>query len=437
MNTAVIQSMIDAIDKPAIFITPQYVIVAVNDAYRASFNEEIVPGSSKCHQISHQSPEPCDRHGEDCPLLKCQQTGRATSVVHVHQDISGKSHCDIVMKPVKDDDGMVVGFLEILSRNELASASSQQDKMIGHSQAFSKLLHQINKAAKSNISVLLQGETGTGKELVAQALHQASEWANKPMVVIECTGLSESLFESELFGHEKGAFTGATIAKPGLIEMADGGTVFFDEIGDVPLNMQVKLLRLLETHSFRPVGGLKPKRVEFRMICATHKNLPELIAQGAFRKDLYYRIAAFPIYLPSLAERKEDILPLAEHFLAQSTMAHKHFSSKAQALLKQYDYPGNIRELKNIVEHAALLSDEDEIAADDLPQIHLNIQAPTIPTYDEEAIVTLDEAQARYLRAVCEQFDGSPQALAQSLGLSLRTLYRKLQAYDIKLSSNR
>jgi DNA-binding NtrC family response regulator len=278
--------------------------------------------------------------------------------------------------------------------------------------------------------VLLHGETGTGKELVAKALHESSRRAEKPFVVIECTGLNENLFESELFGHEKGAFTGATHTKSGLIEVASGGTVFFDEIADVPLSMQVKLLRLLETQCYRTVGGLKQRKADFRLICASHQNLLELVESGQFRKDLYYRIAGFPISLPSLAERQDDIEALVLHFLVNTEMRHKKFSNSAMKRLSQYEFPGNIRQLKNIVEQATLLADEDVIEIQDLPeQIFVKSTKPQLLNDD---IVSLDEAEERYLKQVCETQKMPIDELADKLEVSTRTLYRKLQKFGLK-----
>jgi len=276
----------------------------------------------------------------------------------------------------------------------------------------------------------LHGETGTGKELVAKALHQSSLRAEKPFVVIECTGLNENLFESELFGHEKGAFTGATHAKSGLIEVANGGTVFFDEIADVPLSMQVKLLRLLETQCYRTVGGLKQRKADFRLICASHQNLLDLVESGQFRKDLYYRIAGFPISLPSLAQRQDDIEALVLHFLNHTELRHKRFSDAALKRLSQYDFPGNIRQLKNIVEQATLLADEDIIEIQDLPE-QIFVKSAKPQTLSDE-IVSLDVAEERYLRQVCESQKISIDELADKLDVSTRTLYRKLQKFGLK-----
>ena len=429
MNTSIIQAMINSIDKPAIFINTNYTILAVNEAYRDTYETEVRLGTSRCFEISHGHDSPCDKHGEECPIQQCVKTDRTSSVIHIHNTEQGKTYCDIIMRPVKDEDGITTGFLEILDKIEFATAESHANKMIGASAPFKTMLTKINRAASSEIAVLLHGETGTGKELVAKALHESSRRAEKPFVVIECTGLNENLFESELFGHEKGAFTGASYAKKGLIEIANGGTVFFDEIADVPLSMQVKLLRLLETQCYRTVGGIKQRKADFRLICASHKNLLELVEKGEFRKDLYYRIAGFPISLPSLFERAEDIPSLALHFLNHSELRHKRFDKKALDRLSEYSYPGNIRELKSIVEQAALLANEDLITVDDLPE---QLDSIDHQAHELRKLVSLEEAEEVYLRRVCETEKLPIDELAQRLGVSTRTLYRKLQKYELK-----
>nr|WP_241664548.1 sigma-54-dependent Fis family transcriptional regulator [Ningiella ruwaisensis] len=430
MNISVVQSMINAIDKPAIFIDTDYRILAVNESYRDTYETEVVIGTSRCFEISHGHTSPCDKHGEECPIQQCKQSNKASSVMHIHNTESGKTYCDILMKPITDENGITTGFLEILDRINFAAAESEANKMIGSSQPFKNMLTKINRAAKSEIAVLLHGETGTGKELVAKALHASSRRADKPFVVIECTGLNENLFESELFGHEKGAFTGATHAKKGLIEIAHGGTVFFDEIADVPLSMQVKLLRLLETQCYRTVGGIKQRKANFRLICASHKNLLDLVDKGEFRQDLYYRIAGFPIELPSLSERKEDIPSLAKHFLSQTEQHFKKFSPRALKRLSQYRFPGNIRELKSVIEIAALMANEDIIDEEDLPDIVLNEKPSGMPLPTD--VMSLDKAEKVYLAKICETETMSIEALAEKLDVSTRTLYRKLQKYGLK-----
>ena len=431
LSNAVIQSMINAIEKPAIFITPNYVIQAVNQSYKDTYTTEVLVGKSKCHQISHNNPQPCEKYGEECPLNTCVSTNRATSVVHIHTTGAGKSYCDILMKPIIDKDGITLGFLEILDKITYASSESELGKMIGSSEVFKSMLNKINRAAQSKISVLCQGETGAGKELVAQAIHQSSQRKDKLFVVIECTGLTDSLFESELFGYEKGAFTGATSSKKGLIENANGGTVFLDEIGDVPLNMQVKLLRLLETQSYRAVGGLKQKRADFRLVCATHKNLLALVEKGEFRQDLYYRIAGFTIMLPTLRERSEDIPELVSHFLKHSEYTNKKFSAAALQALCGYKFPGNIRELKSIIEQSALMANDDMIHTSDLPEIVTFNNQPSATL--DSAITSLDDLEKSHLQQLCLKFTGTPAELASHLSISTRTLYRKLQKFDLKM----
>ena len=430
MNASIVQAMINSIDKPAIFIDTKYTILAVNDAYRSTYETDITVGKSRCFEISHSHTSPCDNHGEECPIQTCISTQRSSNVVHIHNTEHGKTYCDILLKPIKDENGITTGFLEILDRINFASADSQTDKMIGSSAPFKSILTKINRAAKSEISVLLHGDTGTGKELVAKALHESSRRSQKPFVIIECTGLNENLFESELFGHEKGAFTGATHAKSGLIDVANGGTVFFDEIADVPLSMQVKLLRLLETQCYRTVGGIKQRKADFRLVCASHKNLLALVEQGDFRRDLYYRIAGFPITLPTLTERKEDIPALAIHFLNHSELHHKKFTPKALKQLCEYNFPGNIRELKNIVEQSALLADEDIIEVEDLPEQLFNSTINTPPTHNK--IISLEEAESIYLSTLCNEQSISIYELADKLEVSTRTLYRKLKKFGLK-----
>jgi len=423
--------MIDAIDKPAIFINQQYIIEAVNEHYRNTYPVDIVPGKSQCFRVSHRNSKPCDQCGESCPIKQCKETGRSASEVHVHTTQNGQSYCDILMRPVYDATGELLGYLEILDKLAFASNYPNKGKMIGESKAFKDMLNKINRAAKSDIAVLLQGETGTGKELVSHALHSSSHRANKPFVVIECTGLADTLFESELFGYEKGAFTGATANKKGLVDAAQGGTLFFDEIGDVPLSMQVKLLRLLETQTYRPVGSVQLKQANFRLVCATHKNLLKMVKRGEFRQDLYYRVAGFSIQLPALRERPTDIPLLCNHIL-NTLPSRKRLHKSALNLLTQYSFPGNIRELKNIIEQAYLLADEEVIYATDLPD---SLMADNQESNAVKRILTLEEAEARYLKSIVNNYKGSIDKLANSLGISQRTLYRKLQSHKLKLKS--
>lgn len=289
---------------------------------------------------------------------------------------------------------------------------------MGRSRAFNLALAALQRVAPSTLPVLLLGESGTGKELFARAVHETSARAGGPFVVVDCSGLTETLFESELFGHEKGAFTGATARKPGLVETAQGGTLFLDEIGDVPLAMQVKLLRLIESGTYRRVGGVETLHADFRLVAATHKPLEKMMAKGEFRQDLYYRISAFPIALPPLRERAEDIALLVNSFLQRAGAGQRKLTIEPGALtqLQQRSWPGNVRELRNVLERARLFSDDGVIRTEHLPAA----PAAPLPAPAPAAGHSLAEALAT--------LGGTRSELAAHLGISERTLYRRLKA---------
>jgi DNA-binding NtrC family response regulator len=302
------------------------------------------------------------------------------------------------------------------------------------------------------LPVLLLGESGTGKELFARAVHDSSPRAGGPFVVVDCSGLTETLFESELFGYEKGAFTGATTRKKGLVETADGGTLFLDEMGDVPLAMQVKLLRLIESGTFRRVGNIETQQADFRLVAATHKPLAQMVADGRFRQDLYYRISAFPIHLPPLRERVADIGVLVDSFLRRGPGAAGRLnglSIDAAALerLHAHDWPGNLRELRNVLDRARLFADDGVIRADHLPQgLGIRPVHPPAPAGEGQALPSgpgslpaptwvrraAVSSQAE-LRAIAEGWSGTRKALAEHLGWSERTLYRRLKDIGLAL----
>jgi len=289
----------------------------------------------------------------------------------------------------------------------------------------------VLRVAPSDASVLLLGETGTGKELVAHAIHEASARADGPFVAVDCAGMTETLFESELFGYEKGAFTGATHRKQGLVEAASGGTLFLDEIGELPLSLQVKLLRLLETGTYRRVGGLDWLPADFRLITATHRDLRAMVQAETFRLDLYFRINTFPVHTPALHERVDDIPLLATSLLERvDRKSDRKFTASALDWLGGRRYSGNIRELRNLIERASLLADGDSI-----DRSHLTEMAEDVPPATPAAgdaflvgeVVALDALETRYLDWAKGRADGDLAALAGQLGISQRTLYRKLQ----------
>jgi transcriptional regulator with PAS, ATPase and Fis domain len=283
------------------------------------------------------------------------------------------------------------------------------------------------RVAPGTTSVLLLGESGTGKELVAKAIHDASRRRDEKFVPVDCSGLSETLFESELFGHEKGAFTGATHRKMGLVEAANGGTLFLDEVGDIPLSLQVKLLRLVETGIYRRVGSSDLRTTDFRLVCATHRDVKKMVGEERFRQDLYYRISAFPIHLPPLRERLED-LPILVRSLGKrlGCNAALNLHPTTRDMLLRYSFPGNVRELLNILERACLLSDGTTILPQHLPRdVTDGRRSQTLPLAADQ-VVSLEEAEQRYLEWAADAFDGNKKELADRLGVSERTLYRKL-----------
>ena len=279
----------------------------------------------------------------------------------------------------------------------------------------------------------LQGESGTGKELVANAIHQLSRRAKHPFVAVDCSGLPETLFESALFGHERGAFTGATTRTTGLVEAASGGTLFLDELGDIPLSIQVKLLRLLETGTYRRVGSPELRKAEVRVVSATHRPLTEMVGEGLFRQDLFYRLNTFPIHLPPLRQRGDDVLLLAETLLDRVSggRLRSRLSPEAAAWLRGYHYPGNVRELRNILERACLLCDGDEINLQHLP-LELATARPlqTSVEYPPPAKRDFLESNSVSFEETVRNFKGSRKALASHLGLSERSLYRRLKTVD-------
>lgn len=415
--------LLDGFDYPAILVSNHYEILAANDRYTRTFGN-ITPGDSAyCYKVSHHYERPCDEAGESCPLAACKKSGHREKVLHIHNTPRGREHVDVEMLPIFNAAGELTYFVELLKPVNHASARGDKNVMIGTSPAFNLLIERINRVAPSAASVLLLGESGTGKELAAKAIHQASPRKNKPFVTVECAGLTETLFESELFGHTKGAFTGATYSKQGLVDAANGGTLFLDEIGDIALSQQVKLLRLIETGTYRPVGSIEARSTDFRLVCATHMDLWNMVQTGEFREDLYYRINVFPIHLPALRERVEDIPLLAQSILNRISDRHSYTLTRAaEKLLMQNPFHGNIRELRNILERAALLASDTDIDAD---LIHTSMASDIARTAQNQNLQSLE---SDYLRRLLNQHQGNKQAVADELGISLRTLYRKLNS---------
>lgn len=405
-------SFIDSLAEPHILCDREYRILAANKAYRSKCAELDEVVGRTCYEVSHHYSVPCDHAGESCPLVQSLKSGQRERVVHLHHTPTGERYENIELSPVRNAAGEFAYFIEKMEPLPVARGLADAHGLIGRAPAFRAMLELVARVAPSEASVLLQGESGTGKELVAQAIHDASRRASGPFVAVDCSGLSETLFESELFGHERGAFTGATARKAGLVEAASGGTLFLDELGDIPLGMQVKLLRLLETGAYRRVGSTALQRADIRLISATHRPLRELVASERFRQDLYFRLNTFPIPLPPLRERREDIPLLAEAMLHRVAPGRRlTLAAETLARLMAHDFPGNVRELRNVLERASLMADGDVL----LPR-HLDLD-PAPALADEPPLASRLAAHR-----------GSRAELARELGLSERTLYRRLKS---------
>ena len=313
-------------------------------------------------------------------------------------------------------------------------------EIIGSSSSMQKIYTAINKVAATNTSVLINGESGTGKELVARAIHSKSNRKLKPMVKVNCSALNENLLESELFGHEKGSFTGATRLKKGRFELANGGTIFLDEIGDISPNMQLKLLRILQEKEFERVGGEETLKVDVRVIAATNKNLESEVSEGRFRNDLYYRLNIIPILMPTLRERKEDIPYLVEHFLQKigKEIGKEKYEFIDEAMQKMMDYhwPGNVRELENIVERSLVLTENKRISSKILPFV--NQTAKTSADSDvllSPGVIPLQKAveqvEIKLISRALRYSNGNKAAAARLLGLKSNTLFYKMDRYNL------
>ncbi len=415
-------SFLQTLPEPHILCDRNYRILAANEAYRAHWHDQPDVIGRTCYEVSHRYQVPCDQAGEFCPLQRSLRSGQRERVLHLHHTPNGESFENIELSPIRDASGEIVYYIEKLEPLPGARSQAHAQGLIGRSPPFVRMMEMVARVAPSDAAVLLQGESGTGKELVASAIHRMSRRAEQPFVAVDCSGLPETLFESELFGHERGAFTGATARKVGLVEAAAGGTLFLDEVGDIPLSIQVKLLRLLETGTYRRVGSPELRKAEIRIVSATHRPLAEMVEAGSFRQDLFYRLNIFPIFLPPLRERGEDVLLLAEALLGRVAPNRSlSLSSAAKAWLVAYRYPGNVRELRNLLERACLLCDGDEIQPEHLP-------AGENQAFPRSTAVASQKTGILDLASLVREFPGNRQALAQHLGCSERTLYRRLKA---------
>jgi two-component system, NtrC family, response regulator AtoC len=443
-----LQSIIDASDNGFVVIDKDYNIIAANKAYCNAYgiNSDEVTGQ-KCHQVSHHSEVPCHLNGEDCPHKKVFETKTTHQVLHIHYDCNNEEeHVRIKGSPLYGTDGELYLGEAIYPIAKSDDLGCDKQRMLGTSPAFLACIEEMAGAASSNVPILLNGESGVGKELAAKFIHNKSDRKAHPFIAIDCASISEGIFESELFGHERGAFTGCVGRRNGLIESAEHGTLFLDEIGEVPLALQGRLLRALETGNYRRLGGREDLHVDVRIICATHNNLRKMVEQGTFRADLYYRIAGISVTIPPLRERRSDITPLVKAILEKvrsNNGSAARITKEALEMMQHYDYPGNIRELYNILQKAVAispsglvtpellqLSNFTNVYINPLADRRISMRSPkaNIPSTNR----SLTDVEATHIESLLHQHNGHRARVAEELCISERTLYRKLKQYNLQ-----
>lgn len=450
-----ISSLIETQSSPFVLIDEQYRIVGANQAYCDNYGltRAQVVGRS-CHEVSHHSAVPCHLNGEDCPHQAVFQQGTFHEVIHTHFDRNHRpEYARIQGYPIRGDAGVRFLGEAIIQISNPEELDCDEMRMIGSSPAFLQCVELLSRTAQSEASVLLLGESGVGKELAAHYLHKRSRRRDKPFLAINCAAIADSMFEDELFGHERGAFTGCIGRKQGLFELAESGTLFLDEVGEIPLSLQVKLLRVLESGEFRRVGGTKTLRADVRIIAATNGDLLKMTETGLFRPDLYYRISAIDLHLPTLRERRSDIPALAEAILkriAVNGTPRCKLTDDALTKLMQYHFPGNVRELRNIllkavaICHHYVISAEYIVLGNMLPELlpHRAVvtDASSEPAAPATSItvsgvamqgVSMAQVEAGYIAELLQIHHGHRRNVADTLGISERTLYRKLKRYGL------
>lgn len=362
---------------------------------------------------------------------------------------------DFVLKPLHIPQ-LLISVQRALHLNEVQTENTNlkslfqgQDFMglkgvIGKSQGFKKAMELAKRVSSSQANILISGESGSGKEVIAKAVHELGDKKDGPFIAINCSAIPENLLESELFGHAKGAFTGANDKKIGLFEEANKGTLFLDEIGDLTLALQAKLLRVLQERKVKRIGENQYRDISARIICATHKDLRKEVTEGRFREDLYFRLNVIPIYMPPLRERRDDILPLSEYFLKKFSLMNnvsvKGFSKDAIQKLENHEWKGNVRELENAIERAVVLSTSDILQSEDLPTEDVfrkdsSSESESSPkkglSFEDDKPVTLDELSKKYIQHIFDKNGGAKEQTAKDLGIDRKTLYRKLKEMNL------
>lgn len=439
MIDPMLQSLVDTHPEPFALVDKDFNVVACNRKY-----SEVYAGTDcskvvgkKCHEISHKTATTCEINGEECPLTHVFETGQPYQVIHRHFDcLHDPDYVVIHASPILGQDGQVAYMGEsVNSISHDEELHFDEQKMVaGCCPSFMTVLHNLVTVAETDAPVLIEGETGTGKELAARLIHRKSKRATKEFVPLDCTLFTEDMFASELFGHVKGAYTGALDTRRGLFEAADGGTLFLDEVGEMPLSIQAKFLRTIETGHFRRVGETQIRKADVRIICATNRDLKEMVDAGSFRADLYYRINCMQVELPPLRHRRDDIPELVSHFLSHGGKRAQEIAQDALDALVRYDFPGNVRELRNILERAAILARGTRVELIHLPKevVDPKLAPETHPLHEERNFFVLPPGRQiltpEIIKKSLGKYGGNRRLAAQALGISERTLYRKLKS---------
>lgn len=429
-----LESLLETHEQPFVVIGPDLHVLAVNQAWETAF------GITRDQHIG----QPCCEQQGNCRHQQLFQSLEPYAGMFEAKGVDNvKKLLNVRGYPLLDADGRLY-LGESQSLLHKSGSVPQQSGMVGNSESFLRLKNKLQQAAQMPAPVLLLGETGTGKELAAEFIHSHSHYAQGEFVIADCTLFGEDLFESELFGHEKGAFTGAASSKKGLFELADNGTLFLDEIGELPFSQQPKLLRALESGQFRRVGGTTTLKATVRVVCATHRNLAEMVRQGQFREDLFYRLSVFPIDIPPLRERKPDIPLLVDFFLQQlGSMRGIPLAISRAGLVKliQHAWPGNIRELRNCLQLACGLSQGNTIDEDSIHfmrRVGDAVEVPKVPDIESLAghesmrsLTVLEQYEASLIAGLLEKYQGNRKLIAAEMNVSERTLYRKLNRLNL------
>ncbi|MGF1469615.1 MAG: sigma-54 interaction domain-containing protein [Sandaracinaceae bacterium] len=428
---AYLLAALDEVAGPSMVLDEERRVVAATASAEAVLGMEVVPGVA--------APRLLCGHGEERPLAEAMAAGRPVSADILRPTMDGANR-SVHVRASPFAFGGERGWLLLLEGDEDERTADQRWGIVTRNPTMARLLRSVAKVARSGANVLVRGETGAGKELIARAVHQASPRAAGPFRAINCAALPPSLLESELFGHVRGAFTGALRDAPGHFRLADGGTLFLDEVAELPLDMQAKLLRVLEERTVIPVGGREPVPVDVRIVSATHRALRREVEEGRFRADLLYRLRVIPLYLPPLRERRDDIEPLVWHLLgaqrARAIRTIERVSPGALDALRAYDWPGNVRELQNALEYATVMGEGPLLTEADLPpEVRGDDPATTgrstTPDAELAAIRAELPAEARRVLNALERSGGHVGRAASSLGMSRTTLWRKLKKHNL------